>query len=59
MNKQLAMFTTITNINHINTCENQVCSSCVIDKLLITKRVRHWSDDDDDQDDEYDSKVFP
>ena len=34
------MFTTITDIYHINVCENQVCSSCVIDKFLITKQIR-------------------
>ena len=45
--------------NHINVCENQVCSSCVIDKFLITKRVRYWSDDEDDQDDDHDSRVSP
>ena len=27
-----------SRINHINVCENQACSSCVIDKFLITKR---------------------
>ena len=35
--------------------KNQVCSSCVIDKFLITKQSRNWSDD---KDDEYDSEVY-
>ncbi len=38
--------------------KNQVCSSCVIDKFLITKQSRNWSDDKDDEDDEYDSGIF-
>ena len=36
-----------------------MCSSCVIDKFLITKQFRYWSDDEDDQDDDHDSRVSP
>ena len=45
MNKPVTMFTTFTDNNHIIVCKNQLCSSCVIDKFLITKQIRIWGSD--------------